>query len=127
MIPFSFGGAIMSVVSGVLVTKLGVYRPIIWFGWIVMTLGWGLMIQLDDTSNNAEKVLYLLVAALGIGCLFQVRPFFYVRGFGRWLTRFVDTINCTASRYAVERYGNINRDVRFPSVCSLGLVRAHDN
>ena len=71
MIPFSVGAAIVSAVTGILVTRLGSYRPIMWFGWTVMTLGWGLMIQLDDTSNDAEKVLYLLVTAIGVGCLFQ--------------------------------------------------------
>lgn len=71
MIPFSLGAAVISAMTGVLVTKLGVYRPIMWFGWVIMTLGWGLMIQLDDQSNNAEKILYLLITALGVGCLFQ--------------------------------------------------------
>jgi hypothetical protein len=71
MIPFSLGAAMISAVTGILVTKLGIYRPIMWFGWVVMTLGFGLMVQLDDTSSTAEQVLYLLVAALGTGCLFQ--------------------------------------------------------
>ncbi|KAI0030373.1 MFS amino acid permease [Vararia minispora EC-137] len=71
MIPFSCAAAVMSAVTGILVSKLGVYRPIMWFGWTVMTLGWGLMIMLDDGSNTAKKVLYLLVSALGVGCLFQ--------------------------------------------------------
>ncbi|KAE9409632.1 MFS general substrate transporter [Gymnopus androsaceus JB14] len=37
----------------------------------VMTLGYGLMIQLSDTSNRAQQELYLLVAGMGMGCLFQ--------------------------------------------------------
>jgi len=36
-----------------------------------MTLGYGLMIQLSDTSNRAQQELYLLVAGMGMGCLFQ--------------------------------------------------------
>ena len=67
-----------------------------WFSWVIIVLGYGLMIQLDEKSNtsvfyfffslrvvmiftrcffymflSAEKVLYLLVSALGVGCLFQ--------------------------------------------------------
>lgn len=57
--------------SGFVVARTGSYRPIIWGAWAVMTLGWGLMTMLDSTSNTAEKELYPLVAALGIGCLFQ--------------------------------------------------------
>lgn len=36
-----------------------------------MTLGFGLMILLDDKSSVAEQELVTLVASLGIGCLFQ--------------------------------------------------------
>ncbi|KAG1754579.1 MFS general substrate transporter [Suillus lakei] len=71
MLPFSLGGALMSAVSGMVVTRTGSYRPVMWFGWIVMTLGWGLMIMLDSTSTTAEKEIYPFITALGIGCLFQ--------------------------------------------------------
>lgn len=71
MLPFSLGGALFSACSGQVVTRTGSYRPIMWFAWAVMVLGWGLMTQLDDTSSTAEKVLYPFVTSLGIGCLFQ--------------------------------------------------------
>ena len=34
-------------------------------------LGYGLMIMLDESTSNAAQELILLVAGLGIGCLFQ--------------------------------------------------------
>ncbi|KAI9449899.1 MFS general substrate transporter [Lactarius psammicola] len=71
MIPYSLGNAAVSTVAGITVTRLGAYRGIIWTSWGVLILGWGLMTTLDDHSNTAEKVLYLLIAAVGIGCLFQ--------------------------------------------------------
>ncbi|KAF8844500.1 MFS general substrate transporter [Paxillus ammoniavirescens] len=71
MLPYSLGAALLSATSGFVVSRTGSYRPIIWGAWVVMTLGWGLMTMLDNTSNTAEKELYPLVAALGIGCLFQ--------------------------------------------------------
>jgi len=37
-----------------------------------MTIGYGLMTRVDDTSNIAERALFPLVAALGTGCLFQI-------------------------------------------------------
>ncbi|KAH9958274.1 MFS amino acid permease [Russula dissimulans] len=72
MIPFSLGASITSVAAGVVVTLTGVYRAIIWGSWAIMVLGWGLMTTLDDHSNTAQKVLYPLVTALGVGCLFMV-------------------------------------------------------
>ncbi|KAI0040909.1 MFS general substrate transporter [Auriscalpium vulgare] len=71
MLPFSLAAAAVSAASGILLTRLGHYRPIIWFAYAMMVLGWGLTTTLDDHSNTAKKVLYLLVTATGIGCLFQ--------------------------------------------------------
>ncbi|GJJ12694.1 hypothetical protein Clacol_006938 [Clathrus columnatus] len=71
MLPFSLGAAGVSAFQGLLVTKLGDYRGIIWFSWTVMTLGFGLMIQLTDTTSNALKAVYPLIAAIGVGGLFQ--------------------------------------------------------
>ncbi|ESK84655.1 membrane transporter [Moniliophthora roreri MCA 2997] len=72
MLPFSLVSSIMALISGLIVAKTGEYRTVIWAGFVVMTLGFGLMIQLDDLSSRAEKELYPFVAALGLGCLFQV-------------------------------------------------------
>ncbi|KAG1803695.1 MFS general substrate transporter [Suillus plorans] len=71
MLPYSLTTSLMSAVSGIVVTRTGSYRPVMWFGWSVMTLGWGLMIMLDNTSTIAEQEIYPLIAALGIGGLFQ--------------------------------------------------------
>jgi len=71
MLPYSLSAALVSAISGQIVTKTGRWRPVMWFAWVVFTLGYGLMTQLDEQSNNAEKVLYLLISAVGIGCLFQ--------------------------------------------------------
>lgn len=52
MLPFSLGSAAVSAIQGVLVSKLGSYREIIWFSWLLMTVGFGLMIQLSDTTST---------------------------------------------------------------------------
>ncbi|KAI0374864.1 MFS amino acid permease [Pilatotrama ljubarskyi] len=71
MLPFSLGGALFSVISGQIISRTGRWRPVMWIAWAIMTLGWGLMIMLDDNSNEAEKALYPFVTAIGVGCLFQ--------------------------------------------------------
>ncbi|KAG2343385.1 MFS general substrate transporter [Suillus weaverae] len=71
MLPYSLSSAVMSLFSGIVMTHTGSYRPIMWFGWIIMTLGWGFMIMLDNTSTNAAQEIYPLIASLGVGCLFQ--------------------------------------------------------
>ncbi|KZS91047.1 MFS general substrate transporter [Sistotremastrum niveocremeum HHB9708] len=72
MLPYSLGAAFISATSGQVVTRLGEYRIVIWIGWGIFAVGQGLMIMLSDTSSTCEKVVYPLIAAIGIGCLFQV-------------------------------------------------------
>ncbi|KAN0076836.1 Major facilitator superfamily domain containing protein [Tylopilus felleus] len=72
MLPFSLGASIMSVVAGFIMSKAGKYRPIIWVAYTVMTIGMGLMIMLSYTSSLATQEVFPMIAALGIGCLFQV-------------------------------------------------------
>lgn len=70
-IPYSLGGAAVATISGQIVTRTSKYREQIWGAWFFMTLSTGLLIMLDDRSNQAEKVIYLLLGALGTGPLFQ--------------------------------------------------------
>ncbi|KAG1836612.1 MFS general substrate transporter [Suillus subluteus] len=71
MLPFSLCSSITASVSGIIVARTGSYRPMMWFGWSVMTLGWGLMIMLDNTTTIVAQEVYPLIASLGIGCVFQ--------------------------------------------------------
>lgn len=71
MLSLSLGAAAMSAVSGVAVTKTGIYRPVIWLAFAVYAVGLGLMSMLDSHSSSAVKVIYPLIAAFGLGALFQ--------------------------------------------------------
>lgn len=70
-LPLSLGSSLMAIVSGLLVAKTGRYRPVMWVGWAVMTLGFGLLIMLDEDTSSWKQEVWLLVAGLGVGCLFQ--------------------------------------------------------
>lgn len=39
MMPFTVGGAVLSIVAGFVVSKTSKYRPTIWVGWVVMMVG----------------------------------------------------------------------------------------
>ncbi|KAB5590111.1 MFS transporter [Ceratobasidium theobromae] len=71
MFPFSLGGALIAIVSGQVITRTSKYRPTMWFSWPVMTLGFGLWIMFDEKTSVAKQEIFLAVAALGVGCLFQ--------------------------------------------------------
>ena len=70
-LPMSLGASLMAITSGLLVSKTGRYRPVMWVGWTVMTLGFGLMIMLEENTATWKQEVWILIAGLGVGCLFQ--------------------------------------------------------
>jgi len=71
VIPMSFGASIISVVAGIYLSKTKRYRPVIWIGWVIGTLGTGLMIMMDENTSVAAQEIYILISGIGIGFLFQ--------------------------------------------------------
>ena len=51
VIPFSLGASLTAVTGGIIISKTGTYRALIVISFAVMTLGFGLMIMLDDKSS----------------------------------------------------------------------------
>ena len=70
-LPLSLGASLMAMMSGLIVSKTGRYRPLIWIGFAVMTLGYGLLIMLDEDTSTWKQEIWLLITGLGVGCLFQ--------------------------------------------------------
>lgn len=52
VIPITVGSALVAIVAGQYVARIGGYRSVMWFGWTIMTLGFGLMTMLDENSNK---------------------------------------------------------------------------
>ncbi|KAI1347581.1 major facilitator superfamily domain-containing protein [Xylaria sp. FL0043] len=71
VLPTALSLSVGSLSTGMVVAKTGWYLPPICLGLFLMTLGFGLFIDLDASSNWAKLILYQLVAGLGVGPLFQ--------------------------------------------------------
>lgn len=71
ILPYVLSLSLVSAVSGALIKKTGKYVPVIISGMALMTLGYGLFIDLDPRANWAKIVLYQLIAGSGIGPNFQ--------------------------------------------------------
>ncbi|KAL2437086.1 Efflux pump dotC [Exophiala dermatitidis] len=56
---------------GIVIKKTGRYREPIWFGLVMMTLGYGLFIDLEPRANWAKIIIYQIVAGVGVGPNFQ--------------------------------------------------------
>lgn len=57
----------LAVVGGVIVTKTGRYRPLHFFAFSVMVLGFGLFARFDRSTSTAEWVLVQMLPAVGVG------------------------------------------------------------
>ena len=59
-----------SIVCGLLVSKTGLYRWSLWSGWIITTLGVGILYLLDVHTSTVHWILINLVNGVGLGMLF---------------------------------------------------------
>lgn len=60
-----------SAVTGIVVKNTGRYREPIWFGLTMMTLGYGLFIDIPPHANWAKIIIYQIIAGIGVGPNFQ--------------------------------------------------------
>ncbi|KAJ3018158.1 hypothetical protein HKX48_003070 [Thoreauomyces humboldtii] len=72
-IPLILAVSLLSIFAGQVISRAGVYVPFFWIGGILLTIGSGLMTTLSSTSNNGEKIGYLIIAGAGVGCLVQTK------------------------------------------------------
>ncbi|KAJ2610352.1 hypothetical protein H4S08_003650 [Coemansia sp. RSA 1365] len=72
LLPFVIGIMITSIGTGFLVMRYGKYRPYMWAGTAVCTLGLGLLGLLDRDSSLAIRICFLLIAGLGVGAFIQL-------------------------------------------------------
>ncbi|KAF9410472.1 hypothetical protein BGZ94_001634 [Podila epigama] len=71
MLPLIVGLLVASISSGIMVSKWGQYRPFIWIGTFIGTVGTGLLTLLTEDSSRGEGIGYLFVTGLGLGFSFQ--------------------------------------------------------
>ena len=71
LLPFVAAMALAATFTGIYISVTGRFLEPIWFGFILLTLGFGLMIDLDATRNWPKIVIYQILAGLGVGPNFQ--------------------------------------------------------
>ena len=71
MLPYALIASILSSVVGFGITKFRAYRPFLWIGWAIMVIGYALMSTLNASSSQAKQEVFIGIAGLGTGFLFQ--------------------------------------------------------
>ena len=75
LFPETFTVAPAATITGIVITKSGRYRWSIWSGWVLTTLGLGLLYLLDVHTTTVQWVFLNLVSGLGMGILFPAMAF----------------------------------------------------
>ncbi|KAF7331534.1 Membrane transporter [Mycena kentingensis (nom. inval.)] len=70
IIPFSLLSSATSAMGGFIVTLMGDFRPVMWFSYGIMAIGYGLMILLNERTSLALQIIYPAIAGIGLGFLF---------------------------------------------------------
>ena len=71
LFPVTFTVSPMSIVSGLIVSKTGDFRGVIWFGWIATVLGSGILVLLDTDTMTAQWIFLTLCLGIGLGFLYS--------------------------------------------------------
>ena len=71
LLPFVISLALSAAASGASIRKTGYYRPFIWAGMALLTLGFGLFINFPPYASWPRIILYQIIAGIGTGPNFQ--------------------------------------------------------
>ncbi|KAL7943094.1 MFS general substrate transporter [Trichoderma barbatum] len=71
ILPYVLGLSLTSALTGVFIKKTGNYKIPIVSGLLVMTLGFGLFIDLGPKANWAKIIIFQIIAGVGVGPNFQ--------------------------------------------------------
>lgn len=71
-LPFAIGTLTFAVVAGILLSKLGAYRPLHASSFALTAIAFGLLTLLDEHSSKVAWVFYQLIASAGSGIIMSV-------------------------------------------------------
>ena len=75
MFGLSFSIPIFAIVSGISVPILNIYRPQNYIGWGLITIGFGILSLLDESSTRAQYIGYQVPLGMGLGIIWLSTQF----------------------------------------------------
>jgi MFS family permease len=73
--PETFTVAPAAVIVGILIGKVGSFRWAVWSGWLISTLGLGILYLMDVHTTTVQWIFLNLVAGIGTGFLYPALQF----------------------------------------------------
>jgi len=71
VLPYIMPMLVTSTLSGLIISRTGSVRGVLWVGGFINLLGTGLLIMLNGTYPRAVEYVLLVITGLGVGCLIQ--------------------------------------------------------
>jgi MFS family permease len=71
LLPFVVAMMVVAALTGLFIQKTGKYVPPLWAGLVLMTLGVGLLIDLEDSANWGKILGFQIVSGGGVGMNFE--------------------------------------------------------
>ncbi|KAI9648849.1 hypothetical protein NHQ30_003490 [Ciborinia camelliae] len=71
LLPWALSFSIASYATGIIIKKVGKYLPLLYFGLVIMILGFGLFIYLPSSRSFSKIFLFQIVAGIGTGPIFN--------------------------------------------------------
>ena len=75
LFPETFSVAPACIIMGLLVSHTGHYRRGVWAGWLLTTVGAGLLCLLDVNTSTVKWIFLNIVGGVGIGILYSAMSF----------------------------------------------------
>ncbi|KAI8614121.1 major facilitator superfamily domain-containing protein [Chytriomyces sp. MP71] len=72
-LPMVFGLVVLSITSGIWISRNGTYRHFFFAAPVIMSIGTGLLSTLNASSSLGLRMLFLFIFGTGVGSLIQVR------------------------------------------------------
>lgn len=69
LFPATFTVAPMAIIAGILISKFGRFRRIVWAGWTMTTLGVGFLCAVDVNTQLTQVLITDLLCGVGLGAL----------------------------------------------------------
>lgn len=71
LLPWALSFSVTSYITGIVIKKTGKYLPLLYFGLVIMILGFGLFIDLPNSRSYAKVFLFQIFAGIGAGPIFN--------------------------------------------------------
>ncbi|KAJ5095464.1 hypothetical protein NUU61_004820 [Penicillium alfredii] len=71
LLPLVLSISISAALTGIFIQRTGKYVPAMWFGLVLLTLGVGLLIILEDTANWGKIMGFQIISGAGVGLNFE--------------------------------------------------------